>query len=106
MAHTKKWEQRTVRRPPQKQSGVKQPTPGWVHVQSGMDGSETELMCFGVNLHDCEWESTGQTVTVKDPLHGELHEFRVTAVTIRGKRRLFAYGEYCMCIFGLYAYQY
>ena len=106
MAHTKKWEERTGRADQQRKTGPKQPTPGWVHVESGMSGCEKELMCFGVNLYDYKWEHTGQKVRVKDPLHGEIHTFSVTAVTINGRRRLFAFGEYCMCICGLYAYQY
>ena len=113
MAHTKKWEERTDRTAAQQKKAVpkqqkktdqRQPTPGWMHVESGMDGCEKELMCFGVNLYDYKWESTGQRVLVKDPLHGQIHEFPVTAVTINGQRRLFAFSEYCMCIFGLYAY--
>ena len=103
MAHTKKWKERADQ---QKKDDPKQPTPGWVHVASGMNGCEKKLMCFGVNLYDYKWEHTGQRVHVKDPLYGTIHEFPVTAVTINGKRRLFAFSEYSMCIYGLYAYMY
>ena len=78
-------------------------TEHWVHVCSGMDGSEKVLMCFGVNLHDYKWQHTGRTAKVKDPHYDAYHDFPVYAVDINGKKREFAYGEYCMCIFGLFA---
>ena len=98
MAHKKKSEYRADRK---QHAGS-----GWAHVMSGMNGSESSLMCFGVNLMDYPWEHTGQRATVCDPLHHEFHEFPVYAVRIKGKRREFAYGEYCMCIYGLYARRY
>lgn len=106
MAHTKKWEQRN---PHKKQNDrPKQAAPGWVHVASGMSGDSAHetLNCFGVNLYDYQWEKTGRKVTVTDPLHHEQHCFPVYAVVINGKRKEFAFGEYCMCIYGLYARSY
>ncbi|MBR6106843.1 MAG: hypothetical protein IKQ39_02450 [Oscillospiraceae bacterium] len=81
---------------------------GRVHVASGMSGdsSREELTCFGVNLYDYRWESTGRIAAVKDPLYGTLHKFPVYTAVIGEKKREFAFGEYCMCIYGLYARQY
>ncbi|MBQ3939693.1 MAG: hypothetical protein II723_01155 [Oscillospiraceae bacterium] len=92
------------RRDPEKRNAWRnEAAPGWVHVASGMTGSEPELRCFGVNLKSYAWENTGRCVQVRDPLHGEFHSFPVYAVVVNGRRREFAYGEYSMCIFGLYA---
>ena len=87
-----------------KPNGKKPHAAHWVHVCSGMDGSEKVLMCFGVNLHDYKWQHTGRTAKVKDPHYDHYHDFPVYSVTVNGKKREFAYGEYCMCIFGLFAH--
>ena len=60
-------------------------TEHWVHVCSGMDGSEKMLMCFGVNLHDYKWQHTGRTAKVKNPHYDAYHNFPVYAVDINGK---------------------
>lgn len=101
MSPKKKRKQYRQERRPQKEQ-VRQRS-GWVHVESGMSGRCSGMMCFGVDLNDYPWESTGRTATVKDPLHGEFHTFPVYTVTVNGRKHEFAFGEYCMCIFGLYA---
>lgn len=80
----------------------KQPS-GWVHVVSGISGcKEDNVMLFGVNIFAVPWESTGQRVTVYDPLRGHPYDFPVYTVEVNGRKHQIAYGEYAMNIGGLY----
>ena len=74
--------------------------------QFASDGQEHEIVLFGKHKFEYKWESTGKSVTVKDPLYHQDHRFRVYTVNIDGKVHTFAAGEFSNCIWGFYTYKY
>ncbi len=69
-------------------------------------GQEHEIVLFGKHIFEYRWESTGKSVTVKDPLYHQDHRFRVYTVEIDGEIHKFAAGEFSNGIWGFYTYKY
>lgn len=75
----------------------------WQHEITGVDGN---TILFGVNIFNYEWKSTGQSVTVCDPLYGQEYRFPVYKVMIHGQEQKFAAGEFSNCVWGFYVLKY
>lgn len=71
----------------------------WQHEITGVDGN---TILFGVNIFDYKWESTNQSVMVRDPLYGQEYKFSVYKVIINGQEYEFAAGEFSNCVWGFY----
>lgn len=52
-----------------------------------------KCVLYGQDLFACDWESTGQTVQFKDPLHGQKTSYPVYEVLIQASPKRFAYKE-------------
>ncbi|MCM1128020.1 MAG: hypothetical protein NC429_16320 [Lachnospiraceae bacterium] len=75
----------------------------WQHETTGFDGSAT---LFGVNIFDYKWQNTHKSVTVRDPLYNQEHEFHIYTVIIDGQEKEFAAGEFSNCVWGFYLLKY
>ena len=71
----------------------------WQHEITGVDGN---TILFGVNIFDYKWESTNQSVMVRDPLYGQEYKFSVYKVIINEQEYEFAAGEFSNCVWGFY----
>lgn len=71
----------------------------WQHEITGVDGN---VSLFGVNIFDCEWESTGKSVSVRDPAYRQEYIFPIYKVTVNGQEHEFAAGEFSNCVWGFY----
>ncbi len=71
----------------------------WQHELTGFEGN---AILFGVNIFDYEWESTHQSVKVRDPLYGQEYKFTVYKVIINEQEYEFAAGEFSNCVWGFY----
>lgn len=71
----------------------------WQHEITGVDGN---TILFGVNIFDYKWESTNQSVIVRDPLYGQEYKFSVYKVIINEQEYEFAAGEFSNCVWGFY----
>lgn len=69
-------------------------------------GQEHEIVLFGKHIFEYRWESTGKSVTVKDPLYNQDHRFGIYEVEIDGEIHKFAAGEFSNGIWGFYTYKY
>jgi hypothetical protein len=78
-------------------------TKSWKHVKTGIDGN-CEL--FGVNIFDYQWKSTGERITVKDPVYQQEYVISVFEVTINDTIHVFAAGEFSNGVWGFYLYSY
>ena len=59
----------------------------WEYETFGPDG---QCKLFGVNIFDCDWQTTGKRVKVKDPIYHQDHTFEVWQVEIDGQIHRFA----------------
>lgn len=71
----------------------------WQHELTAFDGDAT---LFGVNIFDYDWDDTQETVTIRDPLYDQEHEFRIFTAVINGQKHEFAAGEFSNCVWGFY----
>ncbi|WP_153797425.1 hypothetical protein [Foetidibacter luteolus] len=72
----------------------------WKHVKTIPDGEYFEIS--GLNIWNCKWESTGESVEVKDPLYGQTHRFTIYEIQNERRRIQFAAGEFSNCVWGIY----
>ena len=75
----------------------------WKHIKTIFDGDKYEIN--GLNIWDYNWERTGETIIVKDPLYGQTYSMKVYEIhrgTIKVK---FAAGEFSNCVWGIYQEQ-
>lgn len=56
----------------------------------------------GLNIWDFEWEFTGQSITVKDPLYKKPHLFQIFEINNGGIKAKFAAGEFSNTVYGIY----
>ena len=75
----------------------------WQHEITGVDGN---TILFGVNIFDYLWETTGQRVTVRDPLYGQEYKFPVYTAVINGEAHEFVAGEFSNCVWGFFLLKY
>jgi hypothetical protein len=75
----------------------------WGHIKTVFDGDRFELE--GINVWDCDWITTNNRISVKDPLYGQ--EYRMTVFEIRQEDKVitFAAGEFSNCVWGFYQNQ-
>ena len=71
----------------------------WTFATHGVEGS---CDLFGVKIFDHKWESTDESVVVKDPLYDQDHTFPVYKVRIGRQDYVFAAGEFSNLIWGFY----
>ena len=64
-----------------------------------------KAVLFGVDLFQREWNYTGETVTVTDPLYGQEHDADVYTIEVRGKAKRFAATEFSNGVWGFYVKQ-
>lgn len=75
----------------------------WQHETTGVDGN---TILFGVNIFDYQWKTTGQRVTVRDPLYGQEYKFPVYTAVINGETHEFVAGEFSNCVWGFFLLKY
>lgn len=75
-------------------------TQGWKFIKT-IQSSEP-FFIEGNNIWDYEWESTGETIDVEDPLYKQKYVMDVYKINVKGKEILFAAGEFSNCIYGIY----
>ena len=75
----------------------------WQHEITGSNG---KTLLFGVNIFDYEWNETGESVSVRDPLYNQDYMFPVYTVNIDGELHSFAAGEFSNDIWGFYLFKY
>lgn len=72
---------------------------GWKYI--GVTASDSFII-DGVDVFKENWENTGKTVHVVDPLYGQKYEFTVWKVRKADEVIIFASGEFSNNIFGFY----
>ena len=75
----------------------------WQHEITGIDGN---VILFGVNIFDYEWNETGESTSVRDPLYNQEYKFPIYTVNIDEELRSFAAGEFSNCVWGFYLFKY
>ncbi|MGI6334336.1 MAG: hypothetical protein ACOX1A_07045 [Saccharofermentanales bacterium] len=75
----------------------------WQFEVSGIDGN---VILFGINIFEYEWNNTGESVLVEDPIYHQKFKFPVYTVNIDGESHSFVAGEFSNCIWGFYLFKY
>ena len=75
----------------------------WQHETTGVDGDTT---LFGVNIFDYQWENTGRSAQIEDPLYHQKYNFAIYTVVIDDQKYEFAAGEFSNCVWGFYIEKY
>ncbi len=71
----------------------------WKHKLTAVVGKGK---LFGLDIFAFPWQDTGEIATVFDPLYGQEHPFPVYTVTVQGKPKTFAAGEFSHNVWGFY----
>ena len=74
--------------------------------QFEVSGTAGDVILFGVNIFDYEWQNTHESVKVRDPEYDQEFKFDIYTVTINGRERKFAAGEFSNCVYGFYTLEY
>ena len=74
----------------------------WRFIKTSTDGN---CLLFGVNIFKYNWISTGEQISVTDPLYGQVHTFNVFTAEIKGESKIFAAGEFSNNVWGFYVYK-
>jgi len=72
----------------------------WQHIKTITDGEYFELN--GLNIWDCEWTNTKETIQIKDPIYAQAYTFAVYEITNGHASATFAAGEFSNCVWGIY----
>lgn len=72
---------------------------GWKYI--GVTASDSFII-NGVDVFKEDWENTGKTAHVLDPLYGHKYEFSVCRVRKADKVIIFVSGEFSNNVFGFY----
>lgn len=75
----------------------------WKHIKTILDGERYEIN--GVNIWECEWKRTGESVEVKDPQYGQTFYMSVYQIHTGAFIVTFAAGEFSNCVWGIYQEQ-
>ena len=75
----------------------------WQHEITGTEGN---VILFGVNIFNYEWEYTHKCAEVRDPLYDQEYKFRIYTAVINGQEQEFAAGEFSNCVWGFYLLRY
>ena len=71
----------------------------WQHEITGTEGN---VILFGVNIFEYNWQATGKRIKVKDPLYNQEYIFPIYNVIIEEKEFTFAAGEFSNAVYGFY----
>jgi hypothetical protein len=74
----------------------------WEFEVSGIDGN---VILFGVNIFEYEWNNTGESVLLEDPIYHQKFKLPVYNVNIDGETHSFVAGEFSNCIWGFYLFK-
>lgn len=72
----------------------------WKHIATIADGQKYEI--DGLNIWDCKWKFTGEKISVKDSLYGQVHTMNVWEIEDGRKKVKFSAGEFSNCVWGIY----
>lgn len=72
----------------------------WIHYKTLVDGEAFELN--GMNIWEYDWQKTGETIHVKDPLYGNHYLFPVFEIRDQQRSARFAAGEFSNNVWGIY----
>jgi hypothetical protein len=72
----------------------------WKHLTTLVDGERYYIN--GLNIWDHKWISTGERISVQDPVYGQVYSMRVYEIISGIETIRFAAGEFSNCIFGIY----
>lgn len=75
----------------------------WTHLKTLVDGEAFALQ--GLNIWELDWQKTGETVHVKDPIYGNHHLFPVFEISDGQQTARFAAGEFSNNVWGIYTEQ-
>ena len=72
----------------------------WKHKATISDEEKFEIS--GINIWDFKWQTTEESIKIKDPLHGQFYCFDVYKIQSLNIEILFAAGEFSNCVWGIY----
>lgn len=61
-----------------------------------------DYLIHGLSFWSCLLKTTGERVSVKDPLYGQSHKMKIFEIEHEGTMTRYAAGEFSNCVWGLY----